>query len=289
MVTAPAARPSPILPPPISSVVAGFVGRSTAAETRRGQRRILGDFLLAIGRDTLAEITPADVIAYRASLLRLRTSTQWRVMSVVHAFLAWAVRNGYIAVNPARGLRLVRPGPARRRTIPLTTQAHVLQGGASERDAALVHLLVLTGCRIGELTAANVGDWDSVAQRLRLTGKTGSRLVPVPLPAATALDTHLAGRDPLPPDAPLIAGRQGRLSTRRAADIWRAACRAADFTPCGPHQARHAYAERLMARRVSPRVAAALLGHASVVTTLQMYGSVSWELLAEATADDPLA
>ena len=67
----------------------------------------------------------------------------------------------------------------------------------------------MTGCRLGELTAARVRDLDRAAATLKVAGKTGGREVHLAPPALRLLETIAAGERP-----------QDRLFLTAAGEPW---------------------------------------------------------------------
>jgi integrase len=205
-------------------------------------------------------------------------------VAVVRTFLNTAERAGWIERSPAAHIKLETPRSRRRHsTLDLDESRRLIAAGRSERDRALLTLLLTTGARVGELCAARVRDWDGT--QLRLEGKTGERCIPVGGPAAEVLNAAVSGESS---DTPLLTGRQGGLSVRQAQIVFAEACERAGLARRGPHQARHAAAVRWVVSGVPIFVVSELLGHARVSTTTDFYLHASPPMLARAMADDPL-
>jgi integrase len=75
-------------------------------------------------------------------------------------------------------------------------QRRALLANASGAARYLIEAAMLTGCRAGELTSAPRAAFDARTKSLRVTGKTGTRTMPLS-PAALELFMHSA-RDKLP-------------------------------------------------------------------------------------------
>ncbi|MCI0342871.1 MAG: tyrosine-type recombinase/integrase [Planctomycetales bacterium] len=185
--------------------------------------------------------------------------------------------------NPFEGLR----APAGRRPLPRVLaepDVRRLLDGAREglpaRDRAILEVLYSTGMRVGEATAARVGDLDLETNVCRVHGKGGKdRLVPVGRPAAEALAAWLA-ETPAPATAALFRNRRGgALSARSVRRIVVRALRAVGLPgAASPHTFRHSFATHMLDRGADLRVVQELLGHASIQTT-QIYTHVSAERL----------
>ncbi|MHB8332165.1 MAG: tyrosine-type recombinase/integrase, partial [Candidatus Dormibacteria bacterium] len=162
----------------------------------------------------------------------------------------------------------------------------LLASALTWRDRALLWTLASTGARIGEVVHATVGDFDG--QTLRLSGKTGTRSVPMGPGARGALLWYLRHRQPLDLAAPLFASREGQLSERQARDLVYNACRKAKLAPRGPHALRHAAATRWFRAGVPLVLVSATLGHARPSTTLDFYLDATAQDLARGLSADPL-
>jgi integrase len=81
-----------------------------------------------------------------------------RVLSLIHEMFTEAVENNYIAKNPARNITL--PNCRRHReTVSLTEQqVRAIFENTEGRDRLMWRILLLTGCRIGELLALHKTD-----------------------------------------------------------------------------------------------------------------------------------
>jgi integrase len=75
-------------------------------------------------------------------------------------------------------------------------------------------------------------------------------------------------------------GRTQRVRQR----VWQSAVRASAGEPCRFHDLRHSHAVMLIAKGTHPKVIQERLGHASIKTTLDVYGHL-YEGLDEAAAD----
>lgn len=143
---------------------------------------------------------------------RLAVSTVRRRVAVVHQFFLWAVDEGLLRDNPASRMRRPRSHipPPRVRLSP-NDMAALLQAGHahSARAAVLVSLLLLYGCRIGEVLSLDVEDVHGRPGARSLVVRTKGGVVRELLlsPATSALvDRQVAARR----DAPLLASRTGR-------------------------------------------------------------------------------
>jgi integrase/recombinase XerC len=234
----------------------------------------------------VVDVTTAEVLAFKAEQARHAPTTRTHRLAVVRSFLNTCERAGWIDRSPAAHLRLSTPRQRRSSSLSIDDQRALVAAAESMRDRVLVTLLLATGARIGELCAARVADWDG--RQLRLDGKTGERFVPLGSQVAGQLSDYLSGRGLLPAEAPLLGGRKGGLTTGQAWRIFRSTCVAAGIPAQGPHQCRHAAAQRWVLAGAPIMVVSALLGHSRVSTTVDFYLHASKELMETAINEDQL-
>jgi integrase len=122
-----------------------------------------------------------------------------RTLSALKAALNLAVRNRAVSPAVSQEWAEVQPlkGAAKRRELFLDiAQRRALLASAEGGVKDLMEGAAMTGCRAGELTSARRSAFDARTKSLTVTGKTGSRTIPL-APAAVELFTRLS-RDRLP-------------------------------------------------------------------------------------------
>lgn len=152
-----------------------------------------------------------------------------------------------------------------------------VERAGSERDLALVELLVGTGLRVSEALALQVGD-------ARMTGRNGEvivrvgkkgnyRRVPLTAPVRTASRGYLATLNPPSVSDDLLwQGQRGALSS--SSSVFRLLHNYArqarlDEELVSPHVLRHTFATRYLAANPGDlRGLAAILGHRSLDTVM---------------------
>ena len=162
------------------------------------------------------------------------------------------------------------------------------EGDLGVRDAAILHVLYATGCRVSEVTGLRTTSVVEEHRMLRAFGKGNKeRLVPISDRALQWLERYRAEVRPRlrqralrDPGDTLFLSRTGRpLDRVRIYQIVRAAAKAAGLTfACSPHTLRHSFATHLVAGGADLRSVQEMLGHASLQTT-QVYTHVDHERL----------
>jgi integrase/recombinase XerD len=294
------------------------VERGLAANTVESYRRDLRRYssvLAGLGKTRLADITPADVAEFLASLREgdaehaaLAVSSAARAVIAVRGLHAFAVAQGLADTDPAR--EVPPPSPPRRlpKAITLAEVERLLDAagpGPDElsadprplRDRALLEFLYGTGARISEATSLDIDELQLGADPVvRLIGKGSKyRVVPVGSYAVRALDAYLvrarpglaaASRRASACPAVVLNARGGRLTRQGAWGVLHAAAARAGQNPgtdVSPHTLRHSFATHLLDGGADIRVVQELLGHASVTTT-QVYTLITVDKLREVYA-----
>ena len=159
----------------------------------------------------------------------------------------------------------------------------LIDAARTARDRALIACLYYAGLRRAEARALDAGDVDLPGGRLLVRRGKGekARVVPLHPELSRLLGEVLSGRR----EGPVFAGEDGRrisLSTINYV-VAQAGRRAGLVNPnprrraINPHLLRHSFARHFLARGGDPRHLAQILGHASIKTTLDVYGTPSEE------------
>jgi integrase/recombinase XerC len=210
---------------------------------------------------------------------RLRKSSLARKLAAIRSFFRFAVKNKWIAENPAR----VVATPKQEQRVPsfLTEEemASFLDMPPSGkpldlRDQAALELLYATGIRVSELVGINVEDVHLGERLVRVRGKgKKERIVPFGAPARGRLRAYLGARAELAGERigenALFLNYKGRRITTRSVErlVDKYIRRTAVKRKISPHSLRHSFASHLLSRGADLRVIQELLGHESLATT----------------------
>ena len=287
---------------------------STVESYRRDLRRY-SSLLARRGKTGLADITPADVAEFLASLREgdeehaaLAVSSAARAVIAVRGLHAFAAAQGLADTDPAR--EVAPPSPPRRlpKAIEVGEVERLLDAAGPGpgdpsadarllRDRALLEFLYGTGARISEATGLDIDELQLGADPVvRVLGKGGKhRVVPVGRYAARALEAYLVRARPAlaaasrraavsgTSPAVFLNARGGRLTRQGAWGVLQTAAGRAGLAGVSPHTLRHSFATHMLDGGADIRVVQELLGHASVTTT-QVYTLITVDRLREVYA-----
>ena len=274
---------------------AGTAYRSTTIE--QSERSLRLHVLPALGRQRIDRLRPRDLRAFADELLAAGKDpgTVLSVIQPLRLILRRAVLNDELAVSPARGLGL--PGGKRREDV-VTDPEHAerLLDALEPAERAVYATAFYAGLRRGELRAlrwrhvdlagGSIHVQESVSCDTRVPGPVKSaasrRRVPIIAALRDQLVEHRMRTAEPEPDV-FVFGEDGKPFTpatlrRRAARAWKAA----GLEPVPLHSARHTYASILIAAGVNAKALTTYVGHASITTTMDVYGHLMRGSEAEA-------
>ena len=179
-----------------------------------------------------------------------------------------------------------------RAAVPIRHGTH-RQCLASLRDKAIILWLWGTGCRVSELTAATVGDWDPMEATCKVIGKGDrERLIYVPARVAQAYNEYLAKRGGpwAGKQLPLFGSpvederRMTRFTVNRMLNRISQGC----GFHVTPHMFRHTCATQLLQAGVAIDYVRAYLGHVRITTTQTYTHAIVTGAMRDATTFHPV-
>ena len=241
--------------------------------TQKGSRSALDRWLLpAFGSRRLDRITRSMALGWFEACSRTAPGAANAALALLRQILNHAVACGHIGVNPVRG---IRRNPGRKMTRFLSREEiarlhHVLdryaQGTVSQaQQADIIRLLLLTGCRKGEivyLRREEVRD-----DRLELAdAKTGPRTVLLNAPAR-----EIVARRMQQGNGPWVFPSVRDPSRPWSHDpwLWYRVRREAGIEDVRLHDLRHTVASQAVMNGVALPVVARMLGHSDVSMTMR--------------------
>jgi integrase/recombinase XerD len=122
-------------------------------------------------------------------------------------------------------------------------------GFADRRDTAIIRVLFDTGCRLGELLGLRVADWNRVQDELTVTGKTGTRIVPLSASTGEALARYLRtrARHRYAAQDALWLGAKGPVKDSGVNQLLARRCAQAGTPRINPHRFRHTFSHQFRA------------------------------------------
>lgn len=209
----------------------------------------------------------------------IRPRTVRLEIEVLRTAWRWGLEIGGIpADRDVPTTKVLVKGWARNRTTP--TRAHVERVLAELQGWHRLGFLLLagTGCRRSEILNLRWDQVDTEGARLRVSGKTGERVVPIAPDLVTALE-H-ARESAAAAVLVFPASRHTRLAIDAAIER---ACRRAEVPAFAPGGLRRFAVKELYRSGVDPSIAGAVVGHSPAVA-LRHYNEISEEERAAAVA-----
>lgn len=216
----------------------------------------------AFGPQRLDEIESPGVHAWFDDYSRSAPAGANRILDVLKQIFSYAIECGHLDRNPAVG---VRHNPHRRVTrflsrdevarVHAALDAHRGRG-SGQQQAAIIRLLLLTGCRKGEIVGLRWREVDGGVLRLA-DSKTGSRTVFLSRTAQALIDRQprTGSAYVFPSLVDVSKPRSSELS------LWRKVQRETGLKDVRLHDLRHTFASHAVMGRVPLPVLSRLLGH----------------------------
>jgi integrase len=262
-----------------------YLPRKRPSTQRVYRQQIRTDILPAFGKTKVAAVSHADVDGFHHRLSARAPTHANRTIAVLSRMFSLAVRWGWRADNPCKGVERNQENK-RHRYLTGAELARLSKAFAGLRDqnaANAMRLLLLTGARQGELLAAKWRDIDFEARVWAKPAATTKQAAMhrVPLSAAT-VQVLTEMRAQADEDADWIFPARGGGHRPHVNEAWIKAREAAKLDGVHLHDLRHAYASILASAGLSLPVIGALLGHATPVTTAR-YSHLFDDPLRQAT------
>lgn len=225
------------------------------------------------------EATTNDMRSYLAQFSEMAQRSINRKISTSKAFYNWLVQEGLITVNPMFKIKTPDEPELLPRNIDKADVELLRWQPKSDRNKAIMELLVSSGMRIGELYKLNRKDLDMTNRKVKVLGKGGKeRIVFFGQIAKYCLIHYFNSRKDDNPA--LFINKYGdRLSIRSIEmQIKAAAEKAGVNEKVTPHMLRHTFATSMYEQGADIDFIARLLGHKRVDTT-RRYTSISGDAM----------
>ena len=240
--------------------------------TRRGYRSLLDARILpAFGSRSLDRIAPADVRQWFDGFSRTAPGNANSALKLLRQIMNFAVARGHVAANPTRAVRRNRRAALTRflsreevDRLHAALDSEAGRGKRFRQQADIIQLLLLTGCRRGEIVGLRHSEIHGDILVL-VDSKTGPRKVPLNTQARRILERQPKMENPFVFPSPLDPSRP------RSPDLplWRRVRRGAGIEDVRLHDLRHTHASHAVMNGVPVPVVSRLLGHSNVRMTLR--------------------
>ena len=240
----------------------------TATEYRRNLRRFI---LPALGRLKVTDVTRADVAKFHHDLRHIpyQANRNLEVISKMFSMAEmWGMRPD--GSNPRLHIKKY-PEEKRERYLSqkeLSNLGSVLneaeEMGVDDIYAiSAIRLLIFTGCRLNEIMSLKWTEVDFANSCLRLSDKTGARVVHLGPPALDLLKN--LKRQPKNPW--VVCGKIPGTNRKEIQKFWQRIRKRAGIEDVRIHDLRHSFASNAVAQGMSLPMIGKLLGHTQVQTT----------------------
>lgn len=244
------------------------------------------------------DVTKDDIKLYLAWYGRgKKPNTIANAKRYISSFYSWIHDEGYIAANPVRAVKGIRPVPVENIHLNLEEEIAVRDAAATgcKRDIAIIDLLFSTGLRVGELETLNRTDIDFRNNCITLQSEKSNRYRTVYLDvrARKHLEEYLLTREDNC-EALFITDREyenahgiregKRLGKHAYQRITKSIGRKAGIIDkaCTVHVFRRTLATRLSERGCPLEIIQEILGHADAGTTSRHYVAKSGSRIRKA-------
>ena len=228
--------------------------------------------LPALGAKEVSSVGREDVAALHYGMRETPRAANRALMVLSKMFAlseAWGLAPP--GGNPCRHVLRYKEGRRERfltedeyRRVGLALRELEAGGPAQARGAAALRLIMLTGCRVGEVLTLRWSDVDRKSGELRLRdGKTGARMVPL---TPTALEV-LAGVKRVRRSPWVFPGRRPDRHLSELSPYWQRVRDDAGVEDVRIHDLRHSFASRALAVGLALPMIGRLLGHTDIGST----------------------
>ena len=231
--------------------------------------RIVARFFETVGKP-LQTISLSDLQGWADTLTGTAHTVKAHI-DTVRSLFSFALKTGYIRLNPAAVLESVKtPDKVKGKVLSERETIAIINAAQSDRDLALLQCLYSAGGRVSEICSlswADVAPTPDGGAELLIFGKGGKNRN-----AKISADTHkllIAQRRFAEDSAPVFTTRTGNALDRVAVHriVKAAAQRAGIKKAVSAHWFRHSHASHALERGANPAAVQEQLGHSSLATT----------------------
>ena len=232
---------------------------------------LAGQLVPAFGAKPLDRITRVHVLRWFDAYSRTAPGGANHALRVLRQILEFAIARGHLDANPTRHVAMNRRAALERflsrdeiRRLHGALGRHARTDARLARQADIIRLLLLTGCRRGEILALRWNEVDGDTIGLG-DAKTGPRKVYLNAGARRIIERQPRAESPFVFPSP----RDPARPHHRNLPLWNRVRKEAGLEDVRLHDLRHTMATHAVMNGVPVPVVSRLLGHSSVRMTLR--------------------
>jgi site-specific recombinase XerD len=196
--------------------------------------------------------------------------TRRRKLTSVRMFFRFLEDEKYIKDNPTKGL----PSPRVEDKEPsFLTEGEIkklmmtVEKSGSERDMAIIRILVETGIRLNELAKLNVSDLDTDNKTIKVKRKGNKeQTIPINIKLNVLLRSFIKERQPIEPL--IVSSFKKRMSNRRLGMLVKGYLQMSGISRnVSCHSIRHSFCTRMLEKGADLKTIQILAGHSTISTT----------------------
>ena len=200
-------------------------------------------------------------------------STLDGIRQVLSAYFGWLQKEGLIKNDPTLNLQPIKIAKKVRKPYSTVDIRKLEDGCTTDRDKAIISILLSTGCRISEVCSMNKEDVDLVSKEILVIGKGNKeRTVFINDVTVMFLKRYLASRNDNYP-ALFVGKNTDRLHPGGIRKMLHIVADKVDVENAHPHRFRRALATSLINHGMPIQEVAVLLGHEKLDTTMKYFYS----------------
>ena len=250
-----------------------------AYTTTKGYKPAMKRAVMRFGDVGIKDIEPTQISRhikeFAATHAEKTVKTQLMVYNLIFAY---AVESGYCLFNPVRDLSIPDNLPKSKRTSPPQNEIEIAKASVNKKFGLFVYMALYTGMRCGELLALTWDDIDMNNRTITINKSLyhidNKPCLKLPKTAASIGQVPILDKlyEVLKPSKGIVfANPQGEYLTDRQYRTLINNYKKETGITSTPHQFRHAYATMLFEAGIPPEEAQALLRHAQISTTMDIY------------------
>lgn len=192
------------------------------------------------------------------------------IRAVLSAFFQWMAAEDIVDKNPMASIKPIKYTDEIRQPFSDVEIDALRSACKTDKERALIEILLASGIRVSELSEMNVSDIDMVGMTMHVKhGKGGKERITYINPVACKhLMSYLKGRKE-DQEALFCSARHKRLESGGIRYMLKQIAGRAEVQNCHPHRFRRTFATSLAARGMDVQEIQRILGHSSISTTLE--------------------